>query len=160
MSMHSVQKGSSTLFATPLTGKYAGRCVQMRRKHVPFVGYGHKIEAKLTPDAGRPNLHVGVIYLFNEKYGFAEVDARCLRDVHRLLGDAFVLVDPGILVASKKVFIPKLAQRMAGIRMGRDEHGDDLIAWIICTRKGTKRLRDRLPSYKRRTHPGVPDEAA
>jgi hypothetical protein len=156
-----IGKGSKTLLAVPVAGKHARSYVQMRiRNNVLFAGFGHKLRARLTPSALTQGLLDGVIYVYSREYGFAKLDARCLRDVRHVLGHAFVQVNQGILVASREVLIPRFAERMAGVCIGVAQDGDDVLVWIICSKNGTRRLKAALPSYDRPAKESHPDEHA
>jgi hypothetical protein len=149
-------KPSTTLLGTPLLGKHAGTCLQMRiRNNIVLVGFGHKLKKKIAPSSWAEKLQDGVIYAYARRFGFVKLPARCLKHVHRVLGPRFVLVDQGILIASTEVLIPKLQESLAGVSIGLDRNGDDEIVWVTCSREGKKRLKAALPSYD-----AVPDEAA
>ena len=154
-------KGKKTLLAEPLQGKYAESCAQIRiRKNIVLVGFGHKLKKRISPPSWAQHLHDGDIYAYGLKSGFALIPTRCLKHVHGVLGSGFVQVDQGILVASTEVVLPKISKVVVGVRVGVDQHGDDVVVLLTCSKDGAKRLRASLPSYMPHAHTPLPDATA
>jgi hypothetical protein len=125
----------------------------MQVSQIPLFGFTHKLKKKVQPTCWARDLPDGEIVLYSLEFpGFARVNTRCLTDVQELVGPGFVLVDKGILVATKHILKPDLVHHMIGVRVGVDDVGDPVVVWIAVTRDGKKRLQLELPSFKRPTN--------
>jgi hypothetical protein len=138
------------LFATPLAGPLKGK--RLLVTDVTIVGSGRWIveyvraawTAQVPPRDDR-------FYAYSRIYGVLELqgptlqaNTPSLKALARHLGTAFVCVQRGIFVALSEVLVPALEDGMCGILHGDARASQPVIDWVICSRRGNRRLAERL----------------
>jgi hypothetical protein len=88
-------------------------------------------------------LHDGTIFGFCSDLGVVEIRAKNLKSLQERLGDDFVSVEQGLLVAIDMSLILNARERLCGLKE-RVVDGHATIQWVSASRRGMLRLLTRL----------------
>ncbi len=142
-----------TILAAPLAGPFRGKRLLLPvTGDVTILGSGKWLHryvqaawiALVPPRDDR-------YYAWSRIFGLLEVKGLTLRAnspslkaLSDHLGSGFALAQRGILVSLTNVLVPNVDERMCGMRTGELTGPAPTIDWVLCSRRGARRLVELL----------------